>query len=283
MSGSKAVSILSELKVLFVEDDHGVLDAIAKILGRYVGELYVATNGKEGLHIFSLYKPDIVVTDIKMPVMDGLKMAREIRKINPDAPVVIVSAFNEAEYVAGAIELGVFHYLFKPLELEQLLSVLDKCAQNMALKREIERKTAELNANYKVLIDYKNAIDTSAIVSKANAEDAIVEVNDAFCAAFGFAREELIGKRYDTIRHPSEAPETLKAIEEAVANKTIFKGVVQNRSKSGDSLYFNLTIAPILDVNGAALEYIDLRHDITPIIMKRYIDDLTGLPNRKAL
>ncbi|MDR1451097.1 MAG: EAL domain-containing protein [Helicobacteraceae bacterium] len=278
-----AVSTLSELKILFVEDDHGVLDAIAKILGRYVGELYVATNGKEGLHIYSLYKPDIVVTDIKMPVMDGLKMAREIRKLNPDAPIVIVSAFNEAEYVTDAIELGVFHYLFKPLELEQLLNVLDKCAQHLFLKREIEQKTAELNASLKVLLDYKSAIDASAIVSKTDADNVIVEMNDAFCDAFGYAREELIGANYGVIRHPFESEETVKAIADAIANKKAFKGVVRNKSKNGESLYFNLTIAPILDPNGKTLEYIDLRQDITPIINRRYIDDLTDLPNRNAL
>ncbi|MDR2152937.1 MAG: EAL domain-containing protein [Helicobacteraceae bacterium] len=283
MSDNGGATILSELKVLLVEDDHGVLDAIAKILGRYVGELYVATNGKEGLHIYSLYKPDIVVTDIKMPVMDGLKMAREIRKINADTPVIIVSAFSESEYVAGAVDLGVCQYLFKPLELDQMLDALNKCAQNLSLKREIAQKTAELNANLKILLDYKKAIDISAIVSKSNASDAIIEVNDAFCAAFGYAREELVGKSYKIIECPQENPETVNAIKAAIAGANVFNGVVQNRSKNGDLLYFNLTIAPIADVNGETLEYIDLRQDITPIVMRRYKDDLTSLPNRYAL
>ncbi|MDR0664459.1 MAG: EAL domain-containing protein [Helicobacteraceae bacterium] len=271
------------MKILFVEDDHGVLDSIAKILGRYVSELYVATNGKEGLHIYSLYKPDIVVTDIKMPIMDGLKMAREIRNLNPDAPIIIVSAFNESEYVAGAVDLGVCQYLFKPLELERLLDALRKCARDILLRRKIEEKTAELNANLKILAGYKKAIDIGAIVSKSDANNRIIDVNDAFCAAFGYKREELLGKSYKEIGGALHNAKIAKSIKKAIEDKTVFKGVVQNKNKNGDLIYFNLTIAPIVDVSGNALEYIDLRQDITSIVMRRYIDDLTGLPNRNAL
>jgi PAS domain S-box-containing protein len=275
--------VLAELKVLLVEDDHGVLDAIAKSLGRYVGELYLATNGKEGLHIFSLYQPDIVITDIKMPVMDGITMAREIRLANSETPIIVVSAFIDAEFMINAIDLGVSQYLFKPIELGRLLSVLERCAQNYCLKRKVKQKTEELSASVKVLTDYKKAVDASAIVSKSDANNKIIEVNDAFCAILGYSRDEIVGKTYSLLAHPKESPETLDAIYLAISNKRIFNGVVRNVAKNGDTKYFHLTIAPIMDGAGAVLEYLDLRQDITAMATRHYVSELTSLPNRNAL
>ncbi|MDR3347215.1 MAG: EAL domain-containing protein [Helicobacteraceae bacterium] len=283
MSEQDTKELLKTLRVLYVEDDHAILEAMQKPLSRYVGELYMAINGKEGLHIFDLYKPDIVVTDIRMPVMDGLAMAREIRASNPHTPIIIVSAFNEVGYLGEALDIGVSQYVLKPINIDRLFEALERCVRQMMLENEVLRKNDELNAAIKMLTEYSRAIDISTIVSRSDSAGVITFVNPAFCEAFGYASEEIIGKGYDVIAHPKISKKEVAAIEKALAQKTIYKGIVRNRRKDGHSLYSNLTIVPIVNDDGDIVEVIDMRYDVTQLVSQIYTDPLTGFPNRIAL
>lgn len=71
----------------------------------------LASNGREGLEIFRRKHPDLVITDIRMPQMDGIEMLREIRGLNPDTPVVIMTAYSEFQYARDALKAGAVDYL----------------------------------------------------------------------------------------------------------------------------------------------------------------------------
>src|SRR5512135_270673 len=100
-------SPLRKLRLLYVEDDESVRESLLRFLQRRFDTVYAARDGREGLQLFTEHRPDIVVTDIQMPIMDGLEMAREIRRIQGDVPVLITTAFNEVSYLMRAIELGI--------------------------------------------------------------------------------------------------------------------------------------------------------------------------------
>ncbi|MGE4295282.1 MAG: EAL domain-containing protein [Campylobacterales bacterium] len=274
---------LKSLSVLYVEDDHDILESMQRPLGRRVRELFTAVNGEEGLIAFDQHNPDIVITDIRMPVMDGLKMAREIRRKNPQVPVIITSAFDETEYFVEAIDIGVSQYVLKPIDINKLLRALDHCVRDLVLERTVMQKNSELKANLKILTEYKNAVDVSAIVSKAGPDGLITEVNDEFCRVTGFAREELIGKPYESIHHPEMSRGVIEEISRAIHDKRVFKGIVKNRRKNKDSFYASLTVVPILNEQSEVIEYIDFRQDITQLINQIYTDPLTNFPNRAAL
>ncbi|GHV03536.1 hypothetical protein AGMMS50229_02970 [Campylobacterota bacterium] len=282
MSDQDIASIIKSLRVLYVDDDRTILDAIQNPLSRRVAELYMATNGKEGLHIFDLYKPDIVITDIRLPMMDGLEMAREIRRENPHTPIVVVSSFSETDYFVRALDLGVSQYLFKPIEFDKLMTALIRCVRSMLLENALVAKNSELITSNKFLAEYKTAMDISMIVSRSDANGLITEVNDAFCMATGYDRKELIGQTYQLIAHPKEDREVKERIDYALKNRSIFRGQIRNRRKDTHSLYCDLTIVPILDESGAIVEVIDLRQDITQLMNRIYTDPLTGYPNRFA-
>jgi two-component system cell cycle response regulator len=132
--------LLKEVKILYVEDDEDVMDGALKFLKRRFTTVYSALNGKEGLEVFMQNSPDIVVTDIKMPVMDGLDMAKQIKETNPDTPVIITTAYTEVSYLMQAIEIGVDSYVLKPIVNENLYDTVCKCASRFIYKKMMEAK-----------------------------------------------------------------------------------------------------------------------------------------------
>ena len=122
---------LKKLTVLYVEDDEEAREQFAEFLGRPVGKLVAAENGAEGLKAFTEHAPDIVITDILMPVMDGLSMAYEIRAVAPNVPIIILTAFEQTDYLMRAINIGVDKYVTKPVNSYLLFEKLLECAHRL--------------------------------------------------------------------------------------------------------------------------------------------------------
>ena len=121
-------------KLLFVEDDTMSREIMQEILQEYFLEVIVAKDGKEGLEMFKNNQVDVIFTDISMPKMNGIEMIKEIRKLDEDIPVVIVSAYNESEYLINSIKLSVCDYLLKPINASALEELIAKCEKKLALK-----------------------------------------------------------------------------------------------------------------------------------------------------
>lgn len=114
-------------------------ESMINILSERFSKVIGAQNGDEGLKKFKKFKPDLVITDIAMPIMDGLDMAREIKEISDDVPIVVLSAYSEKERLLRSIDIGIDKYLIKPVDIEELFKVLDyligeKIEANMLVK-----------------------------------------------------------------------------------------------------------------------------------------------------
>lgn len=127
-----------KLSVLYVEDEETILSIVSSFLSRKFDRVYSATNGVEGLNMFKLHTPDIIITDIQMPKMNGLQLAKEIKKISKNTPIIITTAFGEAEYLWDAIRTGINHYIAKPIDTEELLVALETVSNNILEKQELE-------------------------------------------------------------------------------------------------------------------------------------------------
>ncbi|EAI0168261.1 response regulator transcription factor [Campylobacter jejuni] len=128
-----------ELIILVVEDEVKARESMINILSERFSKVIGAQNGDEGLKKFKKFKPDLVITDIAMPIMDGLDMAREIKEISDDVPIVVLSAYSEKEGLLRSIDIGIDKYLIKPVDIEELFKVLDyligeKIEANMLVK-----------------------------------------------------------------------------------------------------------------------------------------------------
>ncbi len=127
-----------KITVLYVEDDPDIRHAYTKILSKKFQTLIVAENGKEGFELYQELKPDLILTDIKMPEMNGLEMIEKIKKIDKSAKAIIMSAFSEPEFFLKAITIGVQSYLIKPVKTKRLFSAVDEIAEHIMLERNIK-------------------------------------------------------------------------------------------------------------------------------------------------
>ena len=122
---------LKDQTVLYVEDDVAIMQSFSKILNKVFGEVKTAINGKEGLEVFKESQDiSFVITDIKMPKMDGLDMAKEIKKISPNTPFILTTAHGEYDYFLRADEVGVYRYIQKPINVNELLQALSEYEPN---------------------------------------------------------------------------------------------------------------------------------------------------------
>jgi diguanylate cyclase (GGDEF)-like protein len=141
---------LKNFKILYVEDDINASEEVQYFLGQFTDNLYVAFNGREGLAMFYEHNPDIIITDIQMPYMNGIEMISEIRKSNREIPIIVTTAFNETNYLLKAINLQLDGYIIKPLNFKELLAQISKIIEPIELRRELLAKNKELkyiNAN----------------------------------------------------------------------------------------------------------------------------------------
>ena len=114
---------------LYVEDDPVTRDIMEKIICMKMPDidLLMAENGKVGLELYKEHFPEIVITDVAMPVMDGIQMATAIRAIDPHAIIIVISAYSNTEYLLDSIEIGVCHYILKPIDFNKFFATIDKC------------------------------------------------------------------------------------------------------------------------------------------------------------
>ena len=126
------------MKVLIVEDEHNILEMIEKTIpweSLGITEVLSAENGRDGLSVIRETKPDIVISDIEMPVMDGIAMTGELLEDVYRPEVIFLTAHAEFSYAQAAIRFGVVDYLLKPFLPEKLIAVLTKAIVRCREKR----------------------------------------------------------------------------------------------------------------------------------------------------
>ncbi|HJV64761.1 MAG TPA: sigma-54 dependent transcriptional regulator [Geomonas sp.] len=148
-----------QLKVLYVEDEPSLRERIGIVLEMNFSQVFTAANGAQAVELFSRELPDVVVSDIMMPVMDGLEMTRRIREINPDIPVIFSTAFTETGYLLKAIELGVSGYLRKPLDCRELVAAIGKAGTPALQRKELERLQEREHASLELFLGGSPAME----------------------------------------------------------------------------------------------------------------------------
>ena len=250
---------LKKLSLLYVEDDDNTREELEYFLRNKVSELYVAKNGQEGFEFFEKYQPDLIISDIQMPIMTGTKMIKMIKQINPTIPIIIITAFNDADYLFEAIKLNVTNYLTKPLNLFSLSEVLFNISKNINLENENKQI-------YNSLKQYKDIVDERSIIFKTDINGIITYVNEPFEKISGYKKEELIGISHNIISHPSIGKDIfIKIWKKIKILKKSWQGRLKNISKNGEEYSVDIIIKPILDLDGNIIEFISLSNDITDL------------------
>ncbi len=146
--------------LLYVEDNDGLREKALTLFKKLFVDVISASDGQEGYEIFKKHRPQIVITDIQMPKLNGLEMMTKIKSLEPSTKIIITSAFDNKEYLFKAIEGGVFSYLKKPLNIEELVKTLVRCINTINL----EENSSMFITYMDDLINYQS--DILALMSK---------------------------------------------------------------------------------------------------------------------
>lgn len=256
----KVIENTSGIRLLYVEDNEQARVSTLAVLSEFFSNIVVAIDGKDGLEKFSQNTIDLIITDINMPNLNGLDMVQEIRKTHKEISVLLLSAYNDIEYFIQSIKLGVDGYLLKPLEIEQLLELLDKIVSKLKVKKELQE-----NLNF--LHQYESIANNQAMISKTDLNGVITYANDLFCKGSKYSREELLGQNQNIVRHMGNPVSFFAELWETIkVKKEIWRGIIRNSAKDGSTYYVDAVIKPILDLEGNILEYIAMLHDITAVM-----------------
>jgi len=120
--------LLANTSLLLVDDDEDALRQLQIMLRKKAGKIYIADNGRMGLNIYRDFKPDIIVTDLIMPLMDGKDMIREIRKTDKETPIIVTSVCDDVQVILNTVDIGVNNYIIKPIHSQKFLDVLTESA-----------------------------------------------------------------------------------------------------------------------------------------------------------
>jgi PAS domain S-box-containing protein len=244
--------------LFYVDDDLKAQKAFLDVFSGYIKSIVCFTDGNKALEAVKNSSFDIFVTAVSIPHVDGLILAKEVKKLYPWLPVIIFSSFENFEIATEAIDIGVEGYISKSVSKEQFIKKMLRIVKKLTLLKNSKHNEILLN-------QYKEAIDRSSIVSKTDLNGRITYVNEAFCKISGYTQEELLGKSHNIVRHPDMPSSAFQAMWQSIQAKKPWDGVIKNRKKNGDAYYVQSYIHPILDEEGETAEYIAIRKDITEL------------------
>ncbi|WP_321778148.1 diguanylate cyclase [Sulfurimonas sp.] len=279
-------SYKEKITILYVEDEKDILEGYAKALSRVSDTLYTAQNGLEGLELFKKHLPNIVITDIKMPIMDGLEMAKEIKKIDADVNIVFTTAHSESAYLLEAIELHAEGYLLKPVQKKSLQSLVQKLSKRIMLEKENKEQRDILQH----IIDSENSM--TVITNTTNVSFASTSFLNFFCVSGMdefqskihtfldiFSDENQIINKNNILASSQNNIDFYKFIQKIDETSRIVK--LKNCKNNIKSFFIN--ISKINDIN-----YLINFTDITKLSQEKeatekkvYKDSLTGVSNRE--
>lgn len=173
---------LLEIEILFVEDDVVLNAMVSDALGMLGFKLTTAKNGEEGLKLFESKVFDVVLSDINMPIMDGLTMSQAIREINKQVPIVLLSAHNEADYLLQSISLGINGYLVKPAAVKEIIAQLARVMEPIFAKSDFNENSKQWTHDLMLVhsiaanLKSKNPADESFEVFMAERLDKIISI-----------------------------------------------------------------------------------------------------------
>jgi len=142
---------LKPLSILYIEDEPLIRQNAVEYLSRYCNKVYEAQDGIEGLEVYHAYKPDIIISDIKMPKLNGLAFASKIRAEDKRTPIILATAHTEIEYLLKAVELHLIKYIIKPITSEKLNNALCLACESLDTSSYSHSIALNSNTNYDTL------------------------------------------------------------------------------------------------------------------------------------
>lgn len=280
------VSRLKEITVLYCEDEEYLRDITKGILESFTKNQFICKDGAEGLEVFkeNQHLIDLVITDVNMPNMNGLEMAKEIKQINSNMPIVVATAFSNSEYLLEAIDLGVDKYVLKPINVKKLLDIMSKSLLYHELRDLYLDQLTKLQNRNALIKDTKTLekstlalinIDKFSILNDLYGEDYGDQILLSFVANM---KETFKGEQYNIYRVGSDNFVVLCQDSTMTLDsfKTICKAFVKQTNEhgldiDGENIDISITIGLAQSNDKHAFEY---AQRAIPKARRKYLDIL---------
>ena len=259
-----------DLKILYVEDEEVVRNTICEMLRRRVKDVIIAEDGAKGLEKYLLEEPPIVITDIKMPNMDGLEMIRRIKEHNLDVQIIITSAHSESNYFIKAIDLGVDKFVLKPINNRTLFTQIKNIYDTLGAKKKVLQEQAKrqiAERNLRESQEQVRAVFESAVVGMGIVDnDFQILFGNLALARMLYEDEESLLSHYIT-NYLSEDSETLTRMKnitgrDATGRMTRFQSEEQLLLPDNTTLWVDISVSVILTTENVVSKFVVVVNDI---------------------
>ncbi len=261
--------------VLAIDDDETTVGVLKDLLDISGYRVLTACEGREGIEVFSEHHPDLVITDIHMPHMDGLEVLRHVRDIDDTVPVILLTGHGDLENAMRALRRGAHDFLLKPVNTDILLNTVRKGIDHCRLKRferdykrlleeQVELRTQELARTNDFL---RSILDSSTSVSivMTDFDRNVLFWNRGAERIFGYSEKEMIGTSVTKL-YPDRTldPGAVEDLRELMRKKQgTAHANIRQVAKDGRLLTISLTVSPVYDTSGEARGVLGLGQDVT--------------------
>jgi two-component system, NtrC family, sensor kinase len=200
-------------KLLIIDDEEGIRKVLSLSLASDGYDVFTASGGEEGIDIFKNESPSIILTDIKMPGMDGIETLKRIKELNSDAEVIMITGHGDMDLAIEALKLDASDFLNKPIKDEALSVALKRATERILMKQKLKAYTDDLERMVSIATEevkrraeFQNKLITSsndAIIATDEKGDIII-YNQGAERIFGYHRSEIIRKRNIDALYPQQ-------------------------------------------------------------------------------
>lgn len=293
---NKSSELKKSIEILFLDDEEEILDCVKTALTCFSYNVTTTTSVKTAFDLMQTTNFDIVIVDLRMPEMDGLQFIEKAREIQSSFISIVITGLSSQKMAIDAIKHGVFDYIRKPIDINELTSAVERSVNKLTINRAIYQKNCELAAKEKLLenlndeiVVQKNYLENivrsiNNILIITDPDGVIKTLNNAAMKSLGYAAEELIGKKLDFIYCIDNLDNFMMEVDSSQGISNIES---ECKTKNSKRIYVLFSGMAIKNKLGKPDGFVFVAQDISSrkaaekkLYQLSYYDSLTGLPNR---